>query len=352
MPQRFAAYWTRSAPILVTLAAAAIGGAVFVLLGLPAPWLSGAILLVGAFAVAGVPVRVPDRLLQVAFVALGIQMGTGVTPQTLSLLPTWPVTMIGLVLSIPAITIATGAYLTRVANVDRLTAFFASVPGALTYVMASALTTTADIPKIAFVQTTRLFLLAVGLPAGLAIAGELGTLADLPSQGSAIEIALMLAASAVCGFLFDYWAIPGGIVVGAMFASAILHGTGLVTAAVPDWLLLPCYGLLGAMIGARFHGTTWAMMRQSGLAATVAFAVSGLVAALFGALAAMLVDIPIGQIVIAFAPGGFEAMVVLGFALGFDPAFIAAHHLVRFVGIALALPVVVALLNRAPPNVR
>jgi hypothetical protein len=52
---------------------------------------------------------------------------------------------------------------------------------------------------------------------------------------------------------------------------------------------------------------------------------------------------------VAFAPGGLEAMTVLALVLGLDPLYVGIHHLVRFLGIGLVLPVAVALLQRDKP---
>jgi uncharacterized membrane protein AbrB (regulator of aidB expression) len=42
-------------------------------------------------------------------------------------------------------------------------------------------------------------------------------------------------------------------------------------------------------------------------------------------------------------------MIILAFLIGLDPAFVGAHHLVRFMLIVLFLPVVArALFSRAP----
>jgi uncharacterized protein len=52
------------------------------------------------------------------------------------------------------------------------------------------------------------------------------------------------------------------------------------------------------------------------------------------------------MILVAFAPGGLEAMLVLGASLGLDPIYVGLHHLVRFFGIALLLPVAMPLIRR------
>jgi uncharacterized membrane protein AbrB (regulator of aidB expression) len=50
---------------------------------------------------------------------------------------------------------------------------------------------------------------------------------------------------------------------------------------------------------------------------------------------------------VAFAPGGLEGMMVLGLVLGLDPLYVGVHHLVRFLGIGLALPLVMTWLGRS-----
>jgi uncharacterized membrane protein AbrB (regulator of aidB expression) len=53
---------------------------------------------------------------------------------------------------------------------------------------------------------------------------------------------------------------------------------------------------------------------------------------------------------VAFAPGGLEAMMVLALILGLDPLYVGIHHLARFLGIGLALPLVVTWLGRSDRN--
>ena len=339
--------WTYAAIVARTLAAAALGGAAFTLLALPAGWLSGAILVVAAMALAGVEVAIPKLAADAAFLAIGISLGAAITPELLHRIGGWPVTLALLLLSIPAVTAGSAMYLTRVARVDRSSAVLASLPGALSYVMATALASKADVRSIAFVQSARLFLLAVGLPGLLAATGELGQPPAALPLGTAGEMALMAACGIGLGVLFYRLRIPGGLVFGAMLASGALHGTGMLSAAVPQSAMAPCYVLLGAMIGVRFTGTDLVTVRRLGVAAIVTFAISSAIAAVFALAAALVTDVAAGQLVVAYAPGGFEAMVVLGFSLGFDPAFVATHHLVRFVSISLVLPLVSRLLERS-----
>ena len=49
---------------------------------------------------------------------------------------------------------------------------------------------------------------------------------------------------------------------------------------------------------------------------------------------------------VAYAPGGLEAMTILAFALHLDPAFVGAHHLWRFLYVSVMMPLAVAYLAR------
>ena len=66
----------------------------------------------------------------------------------------------------------------------------------------------------------------------------------------------------------------------------------------------------------------------------------------FAALASALAGVGFPDAMVAFAPGGLEAMMVLALILGLDPLYVGVHHLARFLGIATALPLAVGLLGR------
>ena len=63
--------------------------------------------------------------------------------------------------------------------------------------------------------------------------------------------------------------------------------------------------------------------------------------------AAAFVDMPFGQIWLGLSPGAIEGMGTLGIALGFDTAFIVAHHVARLLLLTVAIPVVALLVREA-----
>ena len=66
-----------------------------------------------------------------------------------------------------------------------------------------------------------------------------------------------------------------------------------------------------------------------------------MVIAMVGAVVTSVVaDLPCALTLLAFAPGGLEAMTIMAFALNLDPAYVAAHQVARYIGLVLLMPAV------------
>jgi uncharacterized protein len=327
---------------LLTLALAATGGGLFALLGLPAAWLAGAMTAVAVAGLAGAPVGVPGRLREAAFILVGASMGGAVTPETLGQMAQWPLSLALLAASVAATIITVALYLERVRGWEHATARFSAVPGALTSVLILAGASSADVPRVAFSQTLRLFVLVALTPPLVGLLGEAD--GDLPAQAppppfDPVELAILVAGCLVSALALARLRVPAGALLGAMLCSAVLHGTGLITTGLPAPLILGAFVVTGAAIGERFKGTRFATIRGALRGSIEGVILAILVAGLFAAFGTLVLGIPFGQLWLALAPGGIEAMAILAFLLDLDPAFVGAHHVVRFVGLSLLAPV-------------
>jgi uncharacterized protein len=336
--------------IIETLLIGGLGGAALGLPGFPAGWLSGAILAVSIAAIAGRPVRIPDPLARITFVLTGISLGGAVTPEALGGMGAWPASLALLAVGMTILTAAVALYLRKVHGWDTISAVLASCPGGLATVLVLAAENGADVRSVAIVQTVRIVLLAVALPASLAALGltgapvalraGAGAFADLGQLAALIGICTLVAVAA------QWLRFPGGLMFGAMLSSAVLHGAGWITVTLPSWLAIASFVVLGSLTGTRFANTDPRLLRHLAAAALGAFAV-GTVVALGGAVAAAaLLSLSTGDMIIAYAPGALEAMMILALALNFDPAFVGAHHLARFMLVLIAIPVVIPWLRR------
>lgn len=332
-----------------TLALGIGGGLVLGLSGFPAGFLSGAILTVSTAAIAGRPMHIPDRLARVTYVVMGISLGGTVTPETVAGMASWPLSIAFLSIAMVLLTVAVMAYLQLVHKWDPSSALLGSFPGGLATVMVLAIENRADVRAVAVVQTVRVVAIALLLPAGLAALGLTGE-PLMPAQKSPFsepaELALLVAVSTGCAVGAQWLRFPGGLIFGAMVSSAVLHGTGWVTVTLPLPLTLLTFMVLGSITGTRFANMDARLLRHLAAAALGALVVGLAVAFACALLAAWLLSLDAGPMVIAYAPGAIDAMMVLALALNYDAAFVGAHHLSRFVLVLAAMPAVVGFMQR------
>jgi uncharacterized protein len=328
-----------------SLLIAAAGGILFNAAGFPAAWLAGSMVFAGTAALVGRPIFVPTLLAQAFYITLGISIGGVVTPQTLGGVSKWPLSILLVCVAMTCVTAVTARYLRGVHRWDAETALFAAIPGGLSQVMVMAAERDLDLRAVAIVQTMRVAILAVCVPAGLGLFGLAGP-TRLPVGTMSIaqaptELAMLVVASLAVAVLLLRLGFPGGLIFGPMLVSAALHGGNVVHVTVPTWIANTAMIGIGAITGSRFVNTGARLLGSYIGAALGSFAVSIAVAATFALAAAGLVSIPISDLIVAYAPGSVDAMMILALAMHLDPVFVGAHHLARVFLVSLSLPLLI-----------
>ncbi len=312
------------------------------------PFLLGAALATAAAAMAGVDTRLPEPVRIFAFFALGIQAGSGVTPAAIEQVWLWPASFAALFIAITATISVTFLYLTKARGWSRQTAFFASLPGALTFVLAAARETDADYRAVTVLQTIRLFLI-IGLVVPLisVLKGGAAAPPEMPLPPDAVwQFGLLLAAGIAGAVSGHFSRLPGGMMLGALLSSALLFAGSAVTVRLPPAFANIGMIVLGIVIGSRFSGLGKSEIRQLFAASFNAFALGTAASALIGYLLHLATGIGLSKIALAFVPGAMEAMTVISFVLGVDPAYVAAHHVMRFFFIAVSVPFIAKWLSQ------
>lgn len=59
-------------------------------------------------------------------------------------------------------------------------------------------------------------------------------------------------------------------------------------------------------------------------------------------LIAYLTNLPLIDVIIAFAPGGLETMVAMGAIVDADPTYVAIHHVARLFFLSIFVPLVLS----------
>jgi membrane AbrB-like protein len=322
----------------------AVGGFLFDAAQFPGGWLAGSMAFAAVAALAGRTVYVPLVVARAASIVMGITIGCAVTPDTLRGMAAWPLSIVMVAFSAAAVTVATFTYLTRVHGWNGVTAIYASIPGGLAQVMALAAEEgrRCDIRAVAIVQTVRVVILTVVVPVALSLAGHTGAARRLASAITAADAPLAFAAlvaASTAGALGLAWVgFPGALLFGPLAVSAVLHGAGLMTMTMPQSLATAAMVGLGTLAGGRFTGLGFRLLLWYFGAALGAFAVSLAVTAVIGIAVTLAVPIPVGDVIVAYAPGAVDAMMILALALNLDPVFVGAHHIARVIVVLLGMP--------------
>jgi membrane AbrB-like protein len=326
-----------------TLACSAIGGLVFELLGMPAGWLSGGMLAVAVASLCGLKSEVPMPGRWLIFLVLGIFAGSGATPQTLDQIGTWPVSFAILLVGVAAVTAGSYLLLSRVFGWDGHTALFASLPGALSFIMAAVEGMNVDIRKVALAQSIRVLILVVMFPLVVLLAGDPALLGGQAATGGMAlpDMLVLLAGGALGGIAAYKLRLPGGLLLGGLLVSAVLFLTGTVSGSFPQWLVVPGMIGLAATVGCRVQATDRALLPAIALASVSAVCLALALSAAAAWLASLWLGITFTQTFLAFAPGALEAVTILAFAMQVDPAYVAAHNVVRFFALVMVVPVLV-----------
>jgi uncharacterized protein len=255
----------------------------------------------------------------------------------------WPASFGSLFVAVAAAIGVTFLYPTKARGWSRQTAFFASLPGALTFVLATARETGADYRAVTVLQTVRLFLI-IGLVVPL-ISVLQGVAAAVPAMplppDAPWQSGLLVAAGIADAVAGHYSRLPGGMMLGAL-----LFGTAAVIVRLPPVFANVGMIVLGIVIGSRFSGLGRVEIRQLFAASFNAFVLGTAGAASIGYLLRAATGIGLPKIALAIVPGAMEAMTVISFLLGVDPTYVAAHHVMRFLFIAVTVPFIAKWLSQ------
>jgi membrane AbrB-like protein len=334
---------------LLTVAYGVVGGLIFWWLNIPAGAMSGSLV-----AVAGIGSLFPHaiaplgrKLRLIAMLVSGVSIGAAVTPETLRNVASYPISVTTMMICVFVMTTISTIMCMRFAGWDRATALLASVPGALAYILSIIPTTHANTPRVVAMQMVRVLFLMALVPVLVAESGLHITIGVLRPDDSWLVFAAECAVGAVAGFIMTKLRFAGGMLLGAMLVSALVHGFDIAHGRSPQIALICGQMLIGSWSGSRFAGFDWGLFLRQSPTILSSIAISVVVAGGFAWLVSYGLGLPFGATFLAFSPGGFEAMAVLALALGFDPFYVAAHHLARFFLLNFGMPVVVRFMLRA-----
>jgi hypothetical protein len=344
----------QAAIICLTLALGYVGAELARLIHLPVAALLGSGIFIALLAFTPLPLNMPLLMRNIGFTILGCSMGSSINQAMLDKIAQWPLSLVGLAFTVIGMMIASTWVLVKFFHQSKSTALLASTPGALSTVVAIASDGKGDVNTVVVLQGLRLILVMSTFPLIIHFLGLQGSVhlsqAQLTPMPWHTIPALLLTAFAIAQML-EKIKLPAAYMLAGLVLSGSLHVGNWVSGNLPAVIVNLGFVIIGCTVGVRFKGMTLAQLKSLSLAAVVSVTLSSVIAALGAGMMAYALDLPFGQVWIAYAPGGIEAMAALALALHYDPAYIAVHHLARIVGITLTMPWVARSLNAKESSV-
>ena len=281
-------------------------------------------------------------------VVIGIALGLYFTAPVLHEVSTYWPWFLALGVAAHALGTASALVLERLANVDRATAYFGSMPGGASEMSQMAETHGAQPDKVAVAHSVRMLLVVTVFPAGITIAGFHASEAYQPVtiafDGAGLAALVALAASA--GFLAARIRVPTAYMLGPLLLTIGVTANGIAFSSMPTWLVNAAQVLLGAVMGSRFDRGFLRRAPRFVASLFPSVAVTLVLALAVGALLAKGSGTYLGNGLLAAAPGGIAEMSITAKVLKLGVAFVTAAHVVRYIVVVLLTVPVFKLISR------
>jgi uncharacterized protein len=322
----------------LAVAACATLGALFAWLRVPLPWMIGPLVAMGACNFAGAELRAPRGGRSLGQIVIGTALGLYFTPLVArEVLHFWPLLILSGAIAL-LLGVLGGWVLQRLSGTDRVTAFFASVPGGAAEMTLLGERYHARPDRVAIAQSLRIVTVVVVVPFALTYSGAHGTDSYVPVQIAlrGEGLALLLAGAAAAGWLLNRTGLPNAFMFGPLALAVALTVSEIELSSVPTPLSNAAQVLLGCSLGSRFEPRSLRSAPRY-VGAVFFSVVAGIAAAAaFAAVIASVAGLPISTMVLAMAPGGIAEMCVTAKVLQLGVPLVTALQVSRVIVLILA----------------
>jgi len=317
-------------------------------LGLPLPWMLGAMFSTMIAAVGGLPVLAPSRIRPFVVAVIGVMLGARFTSEILGQMQVWAGTLSLLLLFVLVSAALVVPFYRFVGGFDWKTAYFAGMPGGLAEMVEIGEARGADVRQVVLAHSLRIVVTIAMVALWFRVIEGYAVGRAILDQGPPLQLvdAALLLACAVFGSLAGrFLGLPAPAFLGPMILSAALHMAGITEGSPPGLLVNGAQVILGTVIGCRFSGIRAAELARAAWLSLLATLLSLVVALAFGLVMQRHFGIALEQGLLALAPGGLTEMGLVALAIHADVAFVALHHAARILFVILLAPFAFRLLG-------
>lgn len=341
--------------VILALSLGIVGGLVFNWAKAPLPWMLGPMVFNTIAAVLRLPIRGPVIVRPYVVVVIGVLLGAGFTPALFSQLQAWGVSLAFLAVYLVVSGCIVVPYYRYVAGFDKVTAYFAGMPGGLNEMILIGRDAGGDESKIALAHSARIVIVVALVAVWFRlIAGfDLGDRSQFGKSFAVIpwsDLAILVGCGVLGFFLGRRLHLPAPTLLGPMILSAAAHLTGLSQNPPPSEAVIVAQIFLGTIIGCRFVGSA---IRDIGRALLVSLGATLIMLMITIVFTIVLHDYfgqPTEQVLLAYSPGGLAEMSLVAVAMNAEVAYVAIHHVIRISLVVLCAPLIFRLMRGKPDD--
>ncbi len=283
---------------------------------------------------------------------IGVALGASLRPEALDRLEAWAITLPGVLGFSICCAVAGSLYFRRITGVDRVTAYFAGMPGGLVDMVIQGEAKGANTEFVALVHGSRIFLVVMMVP--FLVVWFAGPMEAAGAASSNIAAKMLPAVDwlwlvGMAGFGWGAAAalrLPAAPLLGPMLGSAAVHLMGASDFAVAREVVIVAQVVVGTVIGCRFVGVAFPTVARTLLVSGGYTAILIAITLAFALALSRVTELGFVPILLAYSPGGLAEMGLIAVSLQIEVAFVAAHHIARVLVVMLGATPAFALLFR------
>ncbi|MFK7890934.1 MAG: AbrB family transcriptional regulator [Granulosicoccus sp.] len=332
-----------------TLVIGVLGVAFFRWLQLPLPFLFGPMTFCLIAALARRPLANFGQVSVAARTVLGVAVGASITPDVISRLPEMASSVALVPVYIIIIACVGVPFFHRVCGFDRITSYYAAMPGGLQDMIIFGVEAGADGRALSLIHATRVLIIVTVAPVILSVGFGAGLDAPIGEPLTTVpptELLLMILAAVLGWKGGERVGLFGASILGPMIVTVALSLSGVIHYRPPTEAVLAAQFMIGIAVGFGYVGVTLIELRRDILAGVAFVAILAVLALVFTEIVVLTGLAEPLEGFLAFAPGGQAEMTVLAIVVGADLGFVIVHHLTRLFLVITCAPIAMKLLVR------
>lgn len=318
-------------------------GALFFFLHIPLPWLVGGV--IGSFCLSlfRLNIILPKVFRPIIMTLIGFSLGSLVTVETLKEVSINIPLFVGLIVFIPLyMAFSTYAH-HKIMRISLTDSFLCSAPGLLSYIIIIAEEKKCNFGLIMLVHGLRLIFLVIIIP--LWLMGITPTYTAFVSEFSfhinnLVMISILTAFVLVIGIYLSKLKITAPWLLASVMISAFVS-LNFSYKVTPDPIAMTFGQLfLGSLVGGNIKRDSLNQAFSFYIKMIFVFALCLLFVVFSAIILLNFTTVSFATILLAFSPGGLEAMALMAIALNLNPLLVSALHILRMLYLGFLIPFV------------